>query len=237
MSTSTAPRRATRFVAPLLAIPVVAAAVLAGVWVAGGVITDDYRASMALTAAWFVVAGAACVMIARRSRALGAAVLGSYVVTAGVVGVYLGATTLRDRVVDEQVVTAAPIAAVADDAARSEGAARRASPAPAAVAVARGRFRSLEHATRGAATVVRLADGRRFLTLTGFETSAGPDLRVRLAPVDTSDGGAAGAVDLGALKGNRGDQQYALPRGVPVRGTTVVIWCRAFSAPFGAARL
>jgi hypothetical protein len=34
-------------------IPVVAVIVLAGVWVSGGVISDDFRTSMALTAVWF----------------------------------------------------------------------------------------------------------------------------------------------------------------------------------------
>jgi hypothetical protein len=85
--------------------------------------------------------------------------------------------------------------------------------------------------------VIRDTDGRRYLTLTSFSTSPGPDLRVRLVPGDASDGGADGAVDLGALKGNRGDQQYVIPRGVDVSGRTVVIWCRAFSAPFGSAKL
>jgi hypothetical protein len=124
------------------------------------------------------------------------------------------------------VVTAAP--ATSTTAGKS---------APAAVEVARGRFRSHEHATTGDAADVRLADGRRFLTLTSFETSPGPDLRVRLVQDGSFDGGADGAVDLGALKGNRGDQQYAIPRGVDGAGRTVVIWCRAFSAPFGSARL
>ena len=64
------------------------------------------------------------------------------------------------------------------------------------------------------------------LTLTRFATSAGPDLRVRL------DGR-----DLGALEGNRGDQQYALASRLDPAGRSVVIWCRAFSAKFGGARL
>jgi hypothetical protein len=91
--------------------------------------------------------------------------------------------------------------------------------------------------TRGTATIVRLADRRTFLTLTSFSTSPGPDLRVRLASSRTLDGGASGAVDLGALKGNRGDQQYRIPPGVSLRGRAVVIWCRAFSARFGSATL
>ena len=210
----------------LLAAPAVAATVLAGVWVAGGVISDDFRASMALTAAWFAVSGVACALVARRRRALRIPVMAAYIVTAGAVGAYLGATTLRDDVVHERVITAGPPTAALD-----------AAPEPGPVEVARGRFRSHEHATAGAARVIRDTDGRRYLTLTSFSTSPGPDLRVRLVPSGSFDGGIDGAVDLGALKGNRGNQQYAIPRGVDVSDRAVVIWCRAFSAPFGSAEL
>jgi hypothetical protein len=89
-----------------------------------------------------------------------------------------------------------------------------------------GRFVSGEHETRGVASVVERRDGTRYVTLTGFDTSPGPDLRVRIGPDD---------VDLGALKGNRGDQQYKVPRDADV--ASVEIWCRAFSASFGSARL
>jgi hypothetical protein len=44
--------------------------------------------------------------------------------------------------------------------------------------------------------------------------------------------------DLDALKGNVGDQQYTLPRGLDLgRHSTVVVWCRAFSVAFTSARL
>jgi hypothetical protein len=56
-------------------------------------------------------------------------------------------------------------------------------------------------------------------------------------PSRTLDGGASGAVDLGPLKGNSGDQQYRIPAGVSLRGRAVTIWCRAFSARFGSAEL
>jgi hypothetical protein len=141
-----------------------------------------------------------------------------------------------DRVVDEQVVTAAPpVTSPADSP--SLPAAAAPTPRPRNRRLARGRFTSGEHTTRGTATIVRLADRRTFLTLTSFSTSPGPDLRVRLASSRTLDGGASGAVDLGALKGNRGDQQYRIPPGVSLRGRAVVIWCRAFSARFGSATL
>ncbi len=193
------------------AAPAAAAVVLFGVWIAGGVITDDFVGSAVLTGLWFAAAGIACLVVAMRSRAYRVPVLGAYLVTAAAVTAWLGWNTLRDRVVDEQVATG-----------------------PALVA---GAFSSGEHTTTGRAAVVRLAGGRRVLTLTGFETSAGPDLRVRLVPGDTGDGGAGGNIDLGALKGNRGDQQYPLPASADVDGHSVVIWCRAFSASFGSAPL
>jgi hypothetical protein len=209
----------------LIAFPAVVIAVLAGVWVSGGVISNDFRISMALTAAWFAVSALACLLIARRWRSLTIPVVAAFVLTAGATGAYLGLTTLRDRVVHEQVITAVDPRPGAREAGRGP------------LELARGRFRSHEHATAGTARVVRAPDGRRFVTLTSFSTSPGPDLRVRLVPGGSNYGGAHCAVDLGALKGNRGDQQYAVPSRAEVAGRTVLIWCRAFSAPFGSAIL
>jgi Electron transfer DM13 len=108
---------------------------------------------------------------------------------------------------------------------------------PRNVLETRASFTSGEHTTRGTAHTIRLPGAGRVLTLTGFETDAGPDLRVRIVPGDSSDGGADAAVDLGALKGNKGDQQYEIPNDLKPTNLTVVIWCRAFSALFGSARL
>ena len=183
-----------------LALPTAAALFVLGVWVAGGVITDSFRASMALVALWYALAGAAALAVGLRRRALRAPLWTGYAVAAVAVGGFLAWTTLRDRVVHERLTVG--------------------------VTLARGRFTSGEHTTRGVAAIVRARDGRRFVTLRGFDTSPGPDLRVRVTP---------GNVDLGALKGNRGNQQYELPPGRDV--AKVVIWCRAFSAEFGSAEL
>jgi hypothetical protein len=237
MSTSLSTFRVARRTRPsagqLLAAPIVVAVVVFGVWIAGGVISNDFRLSIALTTVWFAVSGIACLAVAVRLRSLRVPVLAAYVLTAAVVGACLGLSTLRDRVVDETVVTgvAAPAASRAAEPDAPP------APTPANVELVRGSFRSGEHHTEGRAAVVRVRDGERFLTLTSFATSAGPDLRVRLVPGRSDDGGAKGAIDLGALKGNRGDQQYRLPSGARVSGATVVIWCRAFSVPFGSARL
>jgi hypothetical protein len=194
-----------------LAAPVVVAVFVLGVWVAGGQITNSFKASMALTAAWVLVFGAACTAVALKSRALRAPVLSAFVVSAVAVGGFLAWTTLRDKVVHEKLATGVQLRA--------------------------GRFRSLEHSSRGLASIVELRDGRRLLTLRDFSTSPGPDLRVRLVLGGSTDGGSDGALDLGALKGNKGDQQYELPRGADDRYGTVVIWCRAFSAGFASAAL
>jgi hypothetical protein len=192
-----------------LAAPAGAAVLVLGVWVAGGLVTDDFRASMALTALWVAIAAAASVRLVRRRRDVGVPVVTGALVAAIAVGTYLGLTTLRDKVVHERVAVG-PVQAV-------------------------GTFRSGEHATSGTARVVRVPGGRRVLTLTGFDTSAGPDLRVRIGQGASTDGG--NAIDIGALKGNRGDQQYELPQDVRGAGDTVLIWCRAFSALFGSAPL
>ncbi len=120
--------------------------------------------------------------------------------------------------------------------------------APAAMAadepakLASGRFHTNAHETRGLATIYRLPDGRRVLRLTEFATSNGPDVRVYLvAAGDVQHEAAAkqaGFIDLGALKGNIGDQNYDVPAGLDLsRYRAVSIWCRRFSVNFGAAPL
>jgi hypothetical protein len=45
-------------------------------------------------------------------------------------------------------------------------------------------------------------------------------------------------VDVGAPRGNEGTQQYDVPAGIDTGlYSTVLVWCRAFSVPFGAAEL
>ena len=196
-------------------VPLVAALVLAGIWVSGGVLTNDFGLSMLLTALWLAAAGAAALAVAWRWRTLALPVLGTAFVTAAVAGGYLLYASSVDKVVSEQVAVAA---AAGNDA------------------VGRGAFASAGHETTGGATLIRLADGGTVLTLTELETDPGPDLRVYLVTGGPDDLGDV--VDLGALKGNRGDQQYDVPPSVDTeRHRTVVIWCRAFSVAFGSARL
>jgi hypothetical protein len=109
-------------------------------------------------------------------------------------------------------------------------------------ALATGRFHSNAHPTRGTATVLEVGRGRRVLRLTGFATSNGPDVRVVLvaAPDVTDDATVrrAGYVELGRLKGTRGDQNYDIPASLDLtRHRTVTIWCERFRVNFGSAPL
>lgn len=108
--------------------------------------------------------------------------------------------------------------------------------------LASGLLHSGEHHTEGTARVLRLEDGRRFLRLTDFRTSNGPVVKVWLSAASShsSDGAIndAAHLDLGGLKGNIGNQNYALPADVDLGSyRSVVIWCDRFNVSFGAAPL
>jgi Electron transfer DM13 len=214
--------------ARLLAVPLVAIAVLAGIWVTGGLLTNDFALAMALTAVWMGVAGLACAVVAWRRPELRLPVLGTYLLVAAVVGVYLGRSQFVDDVVNERVVSVSP--PVTNES-------EEAAP-PRNVLLAQGSFEPVAHSVRGRARVIR-TPRRRVLTLTGFEVDNGPDLRVYVvAGPARSEEEVDQFTDLGALKGNKGNQQYDLPREIDLdRSHTVVIWCRAFSVNFARAPL
>lgn len=221
-------RRPSRRVVAL-SVPIVLAVVAIGVWVTGALLTDDARLAMVLTGAWFAVAGLLAALVALRWRVIAVPVLATYVLGSVALGGFLLYTSSVDRVVHEDVV----VAAAAPRPLKAEGAQPSAVAPQRPVAVAAGRFRSGAHRTAGTATLIQQSGGHRVLTLTGFATEPGPDLRVYLVPA--SGNGVRGAVDLGRLKGNKGDQQYAVADGA--RAGAVVIWCRSFSVAFGSATL
>ena len=232
---------ATPMLAKVLAALAVAALLVAGVLFFGR-LADDSSLAMALTAAWFGVVLAAGFLITRSRRDLLVPMGAAFAIVAGAVGVLIGLPTLRDKEVNERVVTAAPAsgapASAPEGGAEPGGSGASEQPARNELA-AEGSFRSIAHAGRGKASVVELAEGGRKLTLTSFETDSGPDLRLYVSTKDPAEGGGLGEFrDLGALKGNKGDQQYTLGRDIDIgRYSNVVVWCRAFSVGFTSAAL
>jgi hypothetical protein len=224
-------RQGSSLLGRLSAAAAVVFVVLAGIWVSGGLITNDFELAMALTAVWMGIAAAGCLLVAWRRPQLRVSVLAAYLLTAVVVGGYLGRSTFLDDEVNERVVTVSPRPAAAADTAPRDR--------PRNVLLGRGNFEPVAHAVEGTATTIRRASGGNVLTLTDFEVDNGPDLRVYLvAGPARNEGEVDDSVDLGALKGNKGNQQYELPRGLDVdRYSTVVVWCRAFSVNFARAPL
>lgn len=99
------------------------------------------------------------------------------------------------------------------------------------------------HWAQGRALIHSLAQGGHLLRLENFRAANGPDLRVMLSaspaprdPVTLNEGGLA--LDLGRLKGNAGNQNYAVPAGIdPALYNSVVIFCRRFNVVFSTATL
>ena len=105
-----------------------------------------------------------------------------------------------------------------------------------------GTFYGVMHPTTGTATIYRLRDGDRILRFANFRTSNGPDVHVYLvAANDARDNVSvtrAGFIDLGSIKRNIGDQNYALGPDVELsKYRTVSVWCKRFSINFGVAPL
>jgi Electron transfer DM13 len=109
--------------------------------------------------------------------------------------------------------------------------------------VATGTFHGAVHKCDGRATIYKTANGE-VLRLTHFKTSNGPDLHVIL--IAASDGEdnenfldkKIERIELGPLKGNEGDQNYAIPAGTDLnKFKAVSIYCVRFNANFGTAPL
>ena len=112
------------------------------------------------------------------------------------------------------------------------------------VLLASGQFGAVDglHKGQGSARLFRLSDGQRILRLEEFKVTNGPDLYVYLsghaAPRNSGQLHEGGALEVGRLKGNIGNQNYALPADVDLsKFKSVVIYCKQFSVIFSTAEL
>jgi len=240
----------------LVMVPILVVILLLGTWLSAAVLAPRvatlighgfFVLSIAFGVAWFVLAGALLRRLTRGDRSLRLITRVTFLATALALSAFSVYTSVRTTTVNETVATgvaASRLAMVAPTMTAGgsppvPAGASTPAPVPVNVEVATGAFQSLDESAAGHAAVINLATGGRVLTLTDFSSSNGPDVRVYLV---------AGAVrrssdvrdfrDLGGLKGNRGNQQYAIPAGLDVqRYATAVIYCRAVSVAFGAAPL
>lgn len=113
------------------------------------------------------------------------------------------------------------------------------------VVLVQGSFITHEHSTTGSVKILKYADGSRILRIENLETSNGPKLEVWLtdAPVIKGIDGwrvfdDGKYINLGALKGNIGSQNYVIPSEINLDDfSSISIWCERFSVSFGAAAL
>ena len=109
------------------------------------------------------------------------------------------------------------------------------------VILARGSFIDIDpiHGAVGTATIYELPSGERIARFEDFRSKNGPDLHVYLsteAPTSTFAGLGEDALHLGALKGNVGSQNYAIPAETDISAfKSIVIYCVPFSVVFSTA--
>lgn len=103
-----------------------------------------------------------------------------------------------------------------------------------------GRFVGLAgHSGTGDAGIFENPDGSLVLRFENFDIPNGPDLEVYLVPGADQTSPADGALHLGALKGNVGDQSYELAAGTELASGpwTALVWCEAFTVEFVGATI
>lgn len=98
------------------------------------------------------------------------------------------------------------------------------------------------HRGSGTATIYATPGGAHLLRLEELQVTNGPRLHVILSPHPHPERSEEvlqpGFIDLGRLKGNRGNQNYPIPAGAdlgPVQ--SVVIYCKPFAVVFSVAPL
>ncbi len=212
-------------------------------------VAETRTAALVLVAIWFVLVGVAALVTTSRRPELRAPVLGTFAaILVGTIAIGYW-TGFRDTEVDENVVVGTAKASDSERSASLAGAEvqeaeepeaktveKKPKPPAGPVSLASGAFTGEDgHAGSGTATVVRETSGERTLTFTDFNVDPGPQVEVWLTQDETS---FDDRVDLGTLKGNVGNQEYAIPEGADLtRYDTVVLYCTPFTVRIAVAPL
>lgn len=201
-------------------------------------VAGNVRDALLLSLVWAALVSGAALLYARGRDGLTRPLIAGLALGAVVGAVAFYFASVRDKTVDEDIVTAAK---PADAATAEAGLAGDPPAAPAAapagnVALADGMFSGVDgHDGSGIATVVQTSGGERQLTFTDFDVDPGAKVEVWLTsgPDETKD-----KIELGGLKGNVGNQQYAVPPDADLkRYSHVVLYCTPFTVRVAVAPL
>lgn len=219
-----------------------AAALTAAVLGIGSLVLQRYvaqtrGAAIAMVIAWFAIVLVGLLVLARRRPELrlpALATLAAVLLGTVAVGWWTG---FRETEVDEEVAVAATEATGAERDAALSGEAGAERDAPAGpVSLTSGEIAGADgHSGSGTAEVVEQTGGGRVLTLTDLSVDPGPDVDVLLS---ASPEGIEDAINLGALKGSSGNQQYAIPAVADLgKYSNVVLYCNPFTVRIAVAEL
>ena len=101
--------------------------------------------------------------------------------------------------------------------------------------LSQGDFVPAAHEVKGKAVLGRTHRGDFVLRFEDFETVNGPDLRVYLS---ASQDSVDDAIDLGLIRGTKGNINYELPTSTNIAlYPYVLVWCRVFRVLFSVAEL
>lgn len=177
--------------------------------------------------------------------------------SAGLIGVvffgwllfgFLGIQALfMDKVVDEPIPDISTVQTQPTVATTATTSNNAITPTPvSARLIAEGVFEQGDstYTIQGKATITEQG-GIRTVSLTNFDVTNGPDLFVYIVSAPDAKNstvkeavGEKRFVNLGTLKGNRGNQTYTIPADIELNDQSIVtVWCRRFSRNFGAADL
>lgn len=236
----------------LIAAFVTALALGVGALVLQRWVAQTFQLAVALVVAWFAIVTVAALFYSRGRPDIRAAALAT-IAAVGVVSAGGGYWTgVRKDEVNEQVVIASAraggearttalagmgstgVAPGTDRAVDSRPEAVESEPRGPVELASGGLAGADGHAGQGTATVVD-EDGERTLTLTDFDVDAGPDVNIYLS--ETTEG-IEGAIDLGDLKAERGNQVYEIPADADLtRFDNLVLYCIPFTTRIATAEL
>ena len=194
--------------------------------------------------------------IATRRRKIAVGILAVLAIPVLALAWYLGSPLFSNVTVDEEFprtvsadipsdMTRSEVEAIMEGMAKIDGEMTEAMPETmeSAVKISTGIFQGedLFHKGSGQATVYALPGDEYLLRLEELSVTNGPDLHVLLSAhpdPGKSEVKDEGYIDLGKLKGNRGNQNYEIPPGIDVSiYRSVVIYCKPFHVVFSVASL
>ena len=151
-------------------------------------------------------------------------------------------TTEGSGTTDEETATTTTAAPPATEEATTTPTTRPPQARPVALATGALMDADSFHKGSGQVTLYRLEDGTNLVRMEDISVTNGPQLHVLLAPIPSVDSRddlqAAGYIDLGPLKGNKGSQNYEVPPDYQIpEEMTVVIYCVPFHVVFATAPL